>query len=366
MSQKALVLQKKMGSFTVIDISRPSTASLAAGELLIRVQASALNPLEWKIQDFGLPVISDDQYPAVFGFDVAGDVEDVGPSETAQIAGEKKFKKGDRVFFNGAFGNVYAGYQQYTRAPADLVAKIPANLSYSQASAVPVGFLTAAVGLCAEAPIGLGLNPTLVADIKDFHGKAAIVIGGSGSVGQYAIQVLRYIGFSTIITYASTHQSTYLKSLGAKEVIDRKTVSFSDLPATVKKLTSTPIEVVYDTVSSAESQQAGYDALTNGGQMVITLSDAVKNKLDGDGKKVHGVFGSAHPESHREFGRIVFGKLPKLLEEGAIVPNRVEELLNGLEGIVDGLKRIKNNEVSGVKLVAHPQETVVFSHNEDR
>ncbi|THU82645.1 GroES-like protein [Dendrothele bispora CBS 962.96] len=317
------------------------------GEILVKVEASALNPVDWKVQDYGL-FIPDESYPAILGLDVAGEVEDVGE-------GVSGFKKGDRVFYNGAFKNEYAGHQQYSRAPAEIVAKIPGNITYSQASTIPAGFLAAAYGLYAKAPLGLGLNPT-VTDVKEkFKGKAAIVIGGSTSVGQYAVQLLRYLGFSTIIVYASAHHLSYLKTLGATDLIDRKAVPFSDFDAAVKKITSTPIEVVYDAVSLADSQPAGYKALANGGKMVITLPDEIKDKVDG--KELVTVFGSVHPETHREFGVTVFSKLTKWLEDEVIVPNKVEDLRGGLDGIVEGLRRLKNNEVSGIKLVSHPNET---------
>ncbi|KAK7459553.1 hypothetical protein VKT23_009536 [Stygiomarasmius scandens] len=346
MSQKALLLQSKGGTFAVKTIPKPIPA--LKGELLVKVQASALNPVDWKIQTYGW-FVSDEDYPVILGVDVAGDVEDVGE-------GVVGFKKGDRVLFNAIFRNEYAGHQQFTRVPADIVAKIPANLSYSQASTIPLGYLTAALGLYADAPIGLGLNPTFASDSKNYHGKVAVVIGGSTSVGQYAIQLLKYLGFSTIIAYASTHHFPYLKSLGATDFIDRKAISFSDISAAVKKITTSPVEVVYDAISEGGSQQAAYNLLPNGGQLVITLPDEIRDKIEGDGKRVVHVYANAHLDFNRGFASTAFEKLPKLLEEGIIVPNKVEDLPGGLEGIVDGLNKLKNNQVSGVKLVAHPQD----------
>ncbi|THU86096.1 GroES-like protein [Dendrothele bispora CBS 962.96] len=345
MSQKALLLDSKFGSFKVATIPR---LSALAGEILIKVHASALNPVDWKVRDWGVFLPDEGSYPAVLGLDVAGEVEDVGEGVTG-------FKKGDRVFYDGGFKNKYAGHQQYCRAPAKFVAKIPEKFSYSQASTIPTGFLTAAYGLCADAPLGVGLNPTFD-DIKEkFQEKTALVIGGSTSVGQYVIQVLRYLGFPTIIVYASAHQFPYLKTFGATDLIDRKAVPFSDLDTAVKKVTSSPIDVVYDTISLVDSQAAGYKLLPNGGKMVITVEDEIKDKVEG--KEFVHVFGNVHPEDHKEFGVKLFSKLPKLLEDGIIVPNKVEDLPGGLDGIVEGLRRLKNNEVSGIKLVSHPDET---------
>jgi NADPH:quinone reductase-like Zn-dependent oxidoreductase len=138
-------------------------------------------------------------------------------------------------------------------------------------------------------------------------------------VRHLAIQLLRYLNFSSIIAYASAHQFDHLRSLGATHFVDRKAVSFVDLATTLKSITSDPIEVVYDTISSAESQQAGYDSLVKGGRMVVVLPDQIKNKIAGDDKKVLTVLGNTHPEANRGFGKIIAENLPKLLEEGTIV-----------------------------------------------
>jgi len=83
--QKALLLESKHGSFVVTSIPKPTTAS--AGELIVKVQAAGLNPVDWKIQSYGLFY---EDYPVITGSDVAGDVEQVGE-------GVVGFKKGDRV-----------------------------------------------------------------------------------------------------------------------------------------------------------------------------------------------------------------------------------------------------------------------------
>ena len=84
-TQKALVIDKKQGSFQLADIA---TSEPSYGEILVKVQAAALNPVDWKIRKYGVVI---DEYPAVVGSDIAGDVEDVGPGVTG-------FVKGDRVY----------------------------------------------------------------------------------------------------------------------------------------------------------------------------------------------------------------------------------------------------------------------------
>ncbi|KAF5354496.1 hypothetical protein D9758_012398 [Tetrapyrgos nigripes] len=318
-----------------------------------KVHAVALNPADQKIQALGI-MYAEDKYPIILGLGIAGEVVDVSDNVNG-------YQSGDRVFFaGGTFENEYAGYQEYTRVPADIVAKIPPNLSYSQAASLSVGFATAAIGLYASHPIGLGLNPSIQPGIEDFKDKGVLVISASGSVGEYAylaqtaIQLLRYLRFSSIIAYASSTHFARLRSLGATHFVDRKKVSFSALPTIAQSITPNPIIVVYDAFGSPEAQQAGYDTLVEKGKL------ASVNRMTeprGEGKTFIGVYGNVHVDRNRSFGRKMYEKLPKLLEDGVFVPNEIEVLKTGLEGIVDGLRRIKDNKTGGAKLVVHPQET---------
>ncbi|THU85444.1 GroES-like protein [Dendrothele bispora CBS 962.96] len=335
--QKALLIESKQGRFVENSLSR--------------FKATALNPIDWKAQEYGMFY---EKYPAIVGSDVAGDVEDVGE-------GVVGFKKGDRVFLQGSFANEYGGFQQYTRARADFVAHIPEQLSYSQAASIPLTLATAAIGLYANQPSGIGLNP-LFDTSANYSGQAALVIGGSTSVGQYAIQLLRYVKFGPIITYASGRHSEYLKSLGATECIDRNHVSLSELPEVVKKLTGgVPVNVVYDAISNNDSQLAGYEILAeDGGMVLVTGENKLQDKIDATGSKKTVVRVYAYPfmPAIQEFGKAMYKNLTKLVEDGDLVPNRVEDLPNGLAGITAGLERLKKNQVSGVKLAAYPQETL--------
>ncbi|KAE9399386.1 GroES-like protein [Gymnopus androsaceus JB14] len=330
MSQKVLFLEKSKGPFVVADapILKPGP-----GQLSVKVISAALNPVDWKIQAFDFII---QKYPAILGTDIAGDVEEVGD-------GVEGFAKGDKVFFQGFFANEFAGFQQYTLILADIVGKIPSNIDYAQASSIPLGIHHFR-----------SLNPTFDSKVS-FAGKPAFVLGGSTSVGQYAIQIFKFLGFSTIITYASARHTDFLKSLGATHVIDRGEVSVDKLAEAVKKIANAPIENVYDGVGDNASIVAALDSLTEGGKLASVDPQA---KDRGDGKKVIPIFGSSHMPQNRDFCRILWKHLPRLLQDGTIVPNRVEKLPNGLAGIDDGLKKLKDNKVSGVKLIAFPQETV--------
>ncbi|KAJ7783229.1 chaperonin 10-like protein [Mycena metata] len=343
MSQKALLIESKGGPFVLKDRAIPTPG---AGDLLVKVHAVGLNPVDWKIQAYGIFV---DEYPAVLGSDIAGEVEAVGE-------GVEKFKKGDRVFLQGPYRGRWGGFQQYMVQPAEIVAKIPSNISYSEAATIPVAWVCAAIGLFAPKEIGAGLEPPF--DRKaHYKGQTALVVGGSASVGQYAIQLFKLAGFSEIITYAARKHTAHLTSLGATHVVDRAETPLtgSALRSAIQKITSADIKIVLDAVCSEEAQQASYEVLVPGGTLVTLLNPTVKETSTD--KRVLHVLGTVVPPENRAFGKVLFENLEGLVADGLIVANRFEDLPGGLGGIVNGLERMKRNEVSGIKLVAHPLET---------
>ncbi|KAG7444478.1 GroES-like protein [Guyanagaster necrorhizus] len=342
--QKVLVLQSRQARFTVGTRPIPTAGR---GQLLVKVLAAGLNPVDWKIQTYGAFV---DNYPAVLGTDIAGEVVDIGEDVTG-------WSKGDRVVYQGSyFESDGAGFQQYSLIAADFVAKIPEKMSTDEAATICVAFAAACMGLFAEAPIGLGLNPDFSWEPK-FTGKTTVIIGGSTSVGQYAIQLLKFVGFSRIITYASARHFDYLATLGITDIIDRGTTPLSQLPLAVKKLTSDPLLVVFDALGFPDAQQAGYDILAEGGQVMTINNDQRPQKSENDGRLFREVLGTVHLPAQSDFGKRMFRSLGKFMDEGVIKPNRLEVLPHGLSGVVAGLDRLKNNQVSAVKLVAHPQDT---------
>ncbi|KAG6835578.1 hypothetical protein H0H93_016812, partial [Arthromyces matolae] len=164
-------------------------------------------------------------------------------------------------------------------------------------------------------------------------------------------------GFSPIITTASLKHSEYLESLGATHVVDRNLPS-SELTERIGEITSASIEVIYDAVSTAETQKLGYKLLAEGGQLVVVLDPAV-HQVKGKGiRSVAGVFTLPHT---RDLGVQLYSTLHELLVLGFLKPNRLEILSGGLRGIVKGLERLKADQVSGVKLISRPQETVEIS-----
>ncbi|EAU83251.2 hypothetical protein CC1G_11887 [Coprinopsis cinerea okayama7 len=343
-THKALVLDKPGGDLVLM--TRPIPKPLK-DEVLVKVEAAGLNPVDWKIQRHGFFV---DGYPALMGGDIAGEVVELGENVT-------KFSKGDKVVFHGTWrnGDESAGFQQYSRADVHTTGKLPPSIATIEAATIPIAFLCAYVGLYNIPPHGLGFEPPLTLGARGKYKDTPIfIMGGSSSVGQYAIQLAKASGFSPIITTASLKHSGYLKSLGPTDVLDRS-LPLEDLQTRIKGISASPLKVVYDAVSSEETQNTGAALLGPSGGLVVTLKPEVEVK--GDQKLVHALALKTLPQNVQII-RDLYANLENLLREGIVKPNRVELLPNGLNGIVGGLKRMEEDKVSGVKLVALPKETV--------
>ncbi|KAI9573297.1 chaperonin 10-like protein [Boletus coccyginus] len=319
-TSRALFLKEKFGAFEVGTKALPSPGP---GDILVKEVAIGLNPIDWKIQAYGLFATD---FPAIIGNDASGEVVAVGEGVT-------QFKKDDRVFHQGNLsGGHYATYQEYALVPAEIVPKLPANITFDQAASLPVGVATTVIPLYSPSPVGVGLKAPWDDGRGHYAGQPALILGGAGSVGQYAIQFAKFSGFSPIITTASPRNTDLLKSLGATHVIDRHTPS-SSFASEIASITTKPIPLAFDTVESSIKETPGST------------------------KKVVRPHGNVQIPANRAIGHALAQNLPALLEAGDIVPNQVEVVPGGLNGIVPGLERLRNNLVSGKKLAVRPGET---------
>ncbi|KAH9936498.1 chaperonin 10-like protein [Fomitopsis serialis] len=327
--QKALFLTSKQGSFEVRTAPVPKPGP---DQLLIKIEAAALNPVDWRVQAWGILV---EKFPAILGEDLAGTVVDVGEGVT-------KYKKGDRVAtYAPVGGGERASFQQYAIASPELTTRIPDSMTFDQGATLPLGLGTAVLGLYDHEDGAIG-TPILI-------------FGGASSVGQFAIQLAKLSGFGPVITTASLRNADWLEKLGATHVLDRD-LSLDALAAELKKITAEPFKVIYDAVASPEMQNFAYGILAPGGVLAVVMPVAVKEDIIVPEKKAYWMMANLYLPQHKKLGMSLYSKLPGLLEEGAIKPNSVELVPGGLDGIVPGLLKLSKG-VSCVKLVAHPQET---------
>jgi NADPH:quinone reductase-like Zn-dependent oxidoreductase len=168
-----------------------------AGEVLLRVHAAGVNPIDWKIRQGLLKEVQPVTFPYTPGIEVAGVVEDVGPGVTA-------FKKGQAVL-----GQTSAGaYAEYVTIPVEALALKPQILSFAEAATVPVGATTAWRALFEHGGL--------------IAGQRVLIQGAAGGVGLFAVQLAKWKGAQVIGT-ASTANLEFVRSLGADTVLDYTT-----------------------------------------------------------------------------------------------------------------------------------------------
>ncbi|VDB88207.1 unnamed protein product [Peniophora sp. CBMAI 1063] len=354
---KALLIHSKGGR---LELGLRDTPTLSAGQVLIRNICVGLAPIDAYIQARGFFI--EDRLPAVIGFDGAGEVHTLGPN----VEG---WKVGDKVLYQGHMTNDGATFQEYTVADAVRVAKIPSNMTFEQAASIPINLATAAIGIYAEKRDtlrpdgfdlgGAGLTPPWAAGGRGkYAGKAALVISGSSSVGQYALQLLKASGFSPLIATASKTNEEYCKAAGATHVIDHKGVPFSDLPAAVKRIIGdTSLSFIYDAWARGGSQQAAFSLVPSGGALCTAMPAEVgeRAKDDAQGRRVVCPYGSVNAEHHHDFGAEMYAHLTEMLEKGELKPNNIKLLDGGFEAIPAGCDELLKG-VSAVKIVARVAE----------
>ncbi|KJA25109.1 hypothetical protein HYPSUDRAFT_161272 [Hypholoma sublateritium FD-334 SS-4] len=340
--QQALLLKKKFGDLVLDKISIPTPGP---GEIRVKILSSSLNPVDWKIQKHGIFL---DEFPAILGSDIAGEVDELGP-------GVKEFDIRDRVFTQGLRSIEFAGFQQYALSRASNVSKIPPNVSFDGASSFPVALTAAYVGLYNRSPHGLEFTPPTSSSARGkYAGTPIVILGGASTVGQYTIQLAKVSGFSPIFTTASLKHTERLSALGATAVLDRNLPS-SALAAAIVQRTQAPILTVYDAISTEDTQQTGLTLLAPGGRLAVVQQPTTTCR---EGRTIVQVIGGlGQPHNIALLSQFYHDVAYQFLEEGWLKPNNVEVLPDGLAGIPDGLRRLELDQVSGVKLVARPQET---------
>jgi NADPH:quinone reductase-like Zn-dependent oxidoreductase len=240
---QALVLNAYTTPMTVQTVERPVAQ---AGQVLVRIVASGVNPLDTKIAA-GKAAHAKTQLPAILGMDLAGVVESVGAGVTA-------FKAGDEVYgMAGGIAGVQGSLAQYAAVDADLLAIKPRNISMTEAAAIPLVFITAWEGLVDRARIRAGAK--------------VLVHGGAGGVGQMAVQIARAIGADVYAT-GSAEQKQVIEGYGAT-AIDYRTTSVEQYVA--RYTNGNGFDIVYDTVGGATLDASFHAARLYFGHVVSCL-----------------------------------------------------------------------------------------------
>lgn len=188
---KAVVMEQ-FGDVNQLQMEDVDEPAVGTGEVRVRVRATSVNPVDWKIRSGATRGHIDVELPAILGRDLSGEVESVGPGVTG-------FRKGQRVM---ALAN--GTYAELATAKADVLAPIPDKLSFEQAAALPLVTLTGA--------------QLIERAIKLQRGQTLLVLGALGGVGRSAVHVALSHG-ATVIAGVRKSELAETASLGAHQVI---------------------------------------------------------------------------------------------------------------------------------------------------
>jgi len=305
---KAVVVEHLGETGSLKDIAAPHPAD---HEILVRVTAASVNPIDWKSRDRG-----DRAMPFVLGQDFAGLVSATGGRVT-------KYQEGERIF---GIARRHGAFAEYTIVPEDdraqPVAKIPDAVGDADAASLPTAGLTALAAI------------EWLAVTK---GTVLLVLGATGGVGGFAVQIARDRGARVIGTGRSTNEK-FAQSLRIDEFIAYDT---EDVAAAVKASQPNGVDAILDLVDNAENAKGMGELLHDGGRFVSTIGAA---DVDGLAKRnvaaINLVMGHTPQSSHAGLRTLV-----ELVEQGRIRVIIAEE--RPLAEAVDALQDSKRGAVNG-------------------
>lgn len=240
---KALAIRRYKAPLEIMELPRPEPGP---GELLVRVRAAGVNPIDYKIRDGAVKVLLPFSFPLILGTDLAGDVQAIGPAVT-------KFELGDAVYSRLDNDRIGA-FAEYALVRESAAARKPASLDYAQAASLPL--------------VGLTAWQALIDLARVQSGQKVLIHAGSGGVGTFAIQLAKHLG-AQVATTASAKNHALVKSLGADVAIDYKTTCFEDVARNQ--------DVVLDT-QAGETLLRSFEAVKPGG-VVVTIGGRPDGKF---------------------------------------------------------------------------------------
>lgn len=297
---KAVVINE-YGNNDVVNLVDSEIPQPATHEILVRVQAAGVNPVDWRIRSgagvrFGLTL------PIPLGSEIAGTIEKLGSSVT-------RFNVGDAVYGKIRTG----GFAEYAIAHEDDLAYKPQHLDFIQAAAIPLAALTAW-----QAMFDLA---------KLTSGQRILITGASGGVGSLAVQLAKAKG-AYVIGTASSRNEDFVKQLGVDEFVDYTRQHFAEV---IKD-----VDVVFDTVGGATYQQA-FTTLKAGGYFVTAVEFPSEDQRKTYGDHLARVFCKSDPED--------LAAISALVDSGQLIPHIATVL--PLASIKDALDLSETRRVRG-------------------
>ena len=197
------ISQQTFGGPEVLGIAEVERPQPLPTEVLVRVRAVGVNPVDTSIRSGAWPLLGDP--PFVLGWDISGVVEQTGPGVT-------RFRPGDEVYGMPSFPRAVGAYAEFVVAPSRQLAHKPALLDHRHSAALPLAGLTAWQGLVDAAQLAAG--------------QRVLIHGGGGGVGHLAVQIAKARGAHVTAT-VSRSKCDFVRGLGADEALDYRAVDFA-------------------------------------------------------------------------------------------------------------------------------------------
>ncbi|MCF6406353.1 NADP-dependent oxidoreductase [Chitinophaga filiformis] len=289
------------GGPEVLQMEEVPVPRINADEVLVRVYASGVNPVDWKIREGK----AEHPLPFIPGWDLSGVIEETG-------ANVRNFTKGDAVYTRPDVKRD-GSYAEYVAVRANELAYKPNSIDHVTAAAIPLAGLTAWQCLFTHGQLEAG--------------QKVLIHGASGGVGTFAVQFARWKGAYVMAT-ASEKNHDFLKKLGADEVIDYHTPGYED--------TISSVNLVLDTIGG-ETQQRSLKFIMPGGILVTTLKPENKDAFDEKGVRLIGMYTQTEPDD--------LAAIASLVDEGWVKPVIAKVL--PLEQAAEAQKIVQGGHVRG-------------------
>jgi len=322
---KALVwLKADFDQLKIVDLDIPEPGK---GEALVKVVAAAINPVDWKGPLEGM--VKD--FPSSAGIDYTGYVAKIG----TDVHG---LHVGDAVFGFTTFGKPGTGtFAEYSLQNAEMALKKPNSLSFEQAAALPMNMTTAGQAF-KEIGIPLVSEPS-----EKLENNYILIWGASTTVGTYAVQLAKFAGLQIIAT-CSPHNFEYVKSLGAQYTLDYHS---DDVGKKIQEIAKNNLHLAIECSGNPNNKLS--EALTGNAKLAYVVKPPDNLPSSVKGFSVYGgkVF---FDNENKEWFHKFWDKFLPLVEKGKVRTPEIETM-NGLEGILMGLRKLSEGKISAKKQV---------------
>jgi len=281
---KAAAIDNYGGSERLAVKDLPDPGPPGSGQVLLRVRATGVNPIDWKIRNGSMRLLLPARFPLVLGYDVAGEVVEIGPEVT-------RFQPGDAVFGGVDVIRQGGSYAELALAREAALAPKPPALSFEEAAAVPMAALTALQALRDKGELAAG--------------EKVLVNGASGGVGHFAVQIAAALG-ARVTAVASAKSFDFVRSLGADEVIDYEEEDFAGREQTWDVIFDAVSNHTYADCEAVLARDGGiYVATLGGPKLMISIGLTALGGLFGQRRRARLILGKYRAEDLAVLARMV-------------------------------------------------------------